>query len=116
MTASGKPDAAFRRLSEILPEVLRQFRQPADEGLLNIWNVWEAAVGPLIAEQARPSAFKGRLLIVSVSNSTSLHHLQFLKADLIHQLNQALGRSQIDDIRFKVSSLRPVERDAGNHS
>lgn len=95
----------FQRLGDVLQEVLQQFRQPADENLLRIWDLWDEAVGAVIAQHARPSAFKGDLLIVQVSNSTWIHHLQFLKPDILHKVNQALGHNQIADLRFKIGVL-----------
>ena len=89
-------------LKALLPSVLQGIRQDADAGLLQVWDVWAAAVGTDIAENARPAAFKGDLLVVHVANSVWCHHLQFLKAEMLQQLNQALGAGCVRDITFKI--------------
>ena len=95
----------FVHIGHILDNVLKSYRTEADSGLRAVWHLWDAAVGDAIAQNARPAAFKGNLLIVHVSNSTWIHQLQFLKNDLISALNTALGQPLLTDIRFKIGSL-----------
>ena len=77
----------------------------ADMELVRVWELWEAAVGQAIAANTRPAAFRGKLLVVEVTSSTWLQELQFLKSDLITQVNAALGKPLIGDIRFKIGSV-----------
>jgi predicted nucleic acid-binding Zn ribbon protein len=92
-------------IGEVLDRMLRQVRPEAEGGMLRIWHVWAEAVGEEIARNSRPTAVKGPLLLVHVSSSTWLHHLQFLKTDLIARLNAALGHAAVADIKFKVGVL-----------
>jgi predicted nucleic acid-binding Zn ribbon protein len=96
----------FDHIGHILDNVLKSYRAETDSGLRDIWHLWDAAVGEAIAQNARPAAFKGNLLIVHVSNSTWIHQLQFLKNDLISALNTALGQPFLTDIKFKIGSLK----------
>ena len=91
-------------LGMVLPSVLKGIRQEADTGLLQVWEVWRSAVGGGIADNAQPAAFKGDMLIVHVANSVWCHHLQFLKSEVLRQLNQALGGERIRDIKFKIGT------------
>lgn len=100
-TAANPP----ARLGALLPAILNSVRRDADAGLLRVWDVWPQAVGPDIAGNAQPSAFKGDLLLVHVANSVWRHHLQFLKPDMIERLNAALGEACIRDITFKIGPL-----------
>ena len=52
-----------------------------------------------------PVAFKGKLLLVHANSSPWLHHLQFLKKEIIVKVNQALGRELVGDIKFKIGKL-----------
>lgn len=88
----------------VIDRMLKHIRPDAPDGMLRIWHVWPDAVGPEIAENARPAAVKGSLLLVHVSSSTWGHHLQFLKSDLIARLNAALGHPAVQDIKFKVGT------------
>jgi len=58
-----------------------------------------------VAENTRPAAFKGKLLIVHVSSSTWTHQLQFLKQDILRNVNAALGKDLVADIKFKIGPL-----------
>ncbi|MGD8962753.1 MAG: DUF721 domain-containing protein [Desulfobacterales bacterium] len=95
----------FVHIGNILDNVLKSYRTDADSGLKDVWHLWDAAVGETIAQNARPAAVKGNLLIVHVSNSTWIHQLQFLKTDLISALNTALEQPLLKDIRFKIGPL-----------
>ncbi|MEW5734545.1 MAG: DUF721 domain-containing protein, partial [Thermodesulfobacteriota bacterium] len=60
---------APEELSDILSRVLSRVEKPAPDQMLQIWEVWDRAVGPQIAENARPAAFKKGMLIVTVSSA-----------------------------------------------
>ncbi|MFC1813872.1 DUF721 domain-containing protein [Thermodesulfobacteriota bacterium] len=64
-----------------------------------------AVVGKAIAENARPAAFKGKMLLVHVTSSTWIHELQFLKKDIIRKVNNALGEEQVEEIKFKIGPI-----------
>ena len=62
-------------------------------------------MGKAIAKNARPAAFKGKLLLVEVSSSTWMHQLQFLKSDIIEKINDAFGKEMVAEIKFKIGTL-----------
>jgi predicted nucleic acid-binding Zn ribbon protein len=67
--------------------------------------LWDRVVGAPIAGNAKPAAFKGRILLVHVTSSTWIHQLQFLRKDIIEQLNRALGKELIEEIKFKIGPV-----------
>ena len=89
-------------IGSIIPDLLDTCRQRPDGELSRIWDLWEGIVGEMVAENAWPAAFKGRLVLVNVESPVWIHHLQFLKRDLIRKINDALGQALVDDIKFKV--------------
>ena len=95
----------FVHIRNILDDVLKPYRTKTDFELKEVWRLWDATVGKTIAQNARPAAFKGKLLIVHVSSSSWIHQLQFLKNDLITKLNTALGKSLIAELKFKIGPL-----------
>jgi predicted nucleic acid-binding Zn ribbon protein len=99
------PDRSAVHIGGVLDGLLKQFRTEAEDGMLRIWRVWAEAVGEEIARNARPAAVKGSTLLVHVSSSTWLHHLQFLKGEVIARLNAKLERPAVADIKFKVGSF-----------
>ncbi len=100
-----KQKAKFEHIGNILNDVLKSYRRESDADLVRVWQVWDQIVGDVIAQNARPAAFKGKLLLVHVSSSAWIHQLQFLKKEMIEKLNEALGNALIDDLKFKIGPL-----------
>ncbi len=100
-----KPKAKFEHIGRILADVLKNYRRESDGELIQVWQVWDGIVGDVIAQNARPAAFKGKILLVHVTNSTWIHQLQFLKKEMIAKLNDALGNALIADLKFKIGPL-----------
>ena len=100
-----KRKADFVHIGRLIDNVLKSYRRESDTELLRVWQVWDGAVGDVIAQNAKPAAFKGRLLLVHATSSIWIHQLQFLKKEIIEKLNNALGKSLIDDLKFKIGPL-----------
>ena len=96
----------FVHIGNVIAGVLKNYRSKPDFELTEIWRLWDEAVGATIAQNARPAAFKGQLLIVHVISSTWIHQLQFLKNDLMAKINAALGKPLIQEIKFKIGPLK----------
>ena len=92
-------------LGSVLPNLLKSIRTGSDAQLVEVWELWDDVVGETIAKNARPAAFKGKLLLVEVSSSTWMHQLQFLKADIIEKINDAFGKEMVDEIKFKIGTI-----------
>jgi predicted nucleic acid-binding Zn ribbon protein len=95
----------FVHIRNILEDVLKPYQSGPDFELKEVWRLWDEAVGETIAQNARPAAFKGKLLVVHVNSSTWIHQLQFLKNDMIAKLNADLGKPLISEIKFKIGPL-----------
>lgn len=74
-----------------------------------IWQVWEEAVGRQIAERARPASLRDGVLTLTVASAPWMQQLNFLKKELIVQLNQAIGSELVRDIYLKAGSLKTKE-------
>ncbi|MBW1866223.1 MAG: DUF721 domain-containing protein [Deltaproteobacteria bacterium] len=105
-TKHGSPVA----IGHILPRILQSCRGRSDQALIQVWDLWDAAVGAAIAADAQPEAFKGKILIVKVSSSTWVHHLQFFKKDIIVKINDALGQELVEEIKFKIGTIGATMR------
>ncbi len=104
MKKDDKPPS-FVHIGSVIDGVLKNYRSKPDFELTEIWRLWDEAVGETIAQNARPAALKGKLLIVHVISSTWIHQLQFLKNDLMAKINDALGKPLIQEIKFKIGPL-----------
>jgi predicted nucleic acid-binding Zn ribbon protein len=92
-------------IGSVINKVLKTQRHEFDEDLTQIWNLWDSAVGEAIAKNARPAAFKGKLLLVHVVSSTWVHELKFLKKDIIKKINEAFGKTLVEEIKFKIGPV-----------
>lgn len=78
-----------------------------------VWEVWEEAVGRLVARKAQPTKIQRGKLFVSVSNSAYLQEMQFYKAHIRDAVNKHLGSLVVKDIffvlgRVQESAARPA--------
>lgn len=105
MTKRFKQRKGFTAIGDVIGKVVAQHRPAMDRAMIEVWDVWESAVGNEIAAHAHPAAFKGGLLLVYISNSTRLHHMRFMEKDLIRKLNQALGDERVKAITFKIGPV-----------
>ena len=102
----NKRKAKFVHIGSIIDDVLKKYRHQTDAELVQVWQVWDSILGDVIAQNAKPAAFKGRILLVHVTSSSWIHQLQFLKKEMIAKLNDALGKALIEDLKFKIGPLR----------
>ena len=93
------------RLGTVLKDTLRDAQFSIDMDLFSIWTQWTDLMGPVVARHAHPEAIRGSLLLINVSSAPWLQELQFLKTDIVHKLNRALGKETIKDIRFQIGPV-----------
>ncbi len=105
MDEKRKKDSQSLHIGNILPDVIRTCRRENDTAMTAVWDIWDHTVGATLAENTRPAAFKGRLLLVHVSSSVWLHQLQFMKSELIEKVNAACRKKLVEDITFKIGPI-----------
>ncbi|MBF0201227.1 MAG: DUF721 domain-containing protein [Desulfamplus sp.] len=92
-------------ISSILDTALKDLRPAKDTEMTLIWALWNRAMGETVARETRPAAFMGNTLIVNVSCSAWLQHLNFSKHEMIRNINCALERDMVKEIRFKIAAI-----------
>mmetsp|Transcript_3101 Transcript_3101/g.1817 ORF Transcript_3101/g.1817 Transcript_3101/m.1817 type:complete len:107 (+) Transcript_3101:5609-5929(+) len=97
-----KKNKNFFHVGDVINNIVSKYRYGTEAQMLKLWEIWENAVGKIIAENTKPAAFKGNLLIVHVNNSAVLQQLRFLKEDMITKLNNALKEDIVKNIRFRI--------------
>jgi len=96
---------SFTPIGEVLDAIVDQCRSDSQGGITHLIRTWDRAIGPPIADNARPFAVKGTLLLVHVSSSAWMHQLRFLKNELLDKLNNDLDNQRIEEIKFKIGPL-----------
>lgn len=95
----------FIHISKPMQQTLSRYRPDSMEDFSQIWESWKEVVGGPLSGQTRLTGLKSGMLQVRVSHSTFRHQLEYMKPDIIKQINQALGRTMVSDIRFSVGAL-----------
>jgi predicted nucleic acid-binding Zn ribbon protein len=99
-------ETGFFHIGGIIEKVLRDYHGKSGGELIRVRRLWEDVVGKEIAANAQPAAFKANLLLVHVQSSTWIQQLQFLKKDILLKLNAALGKTVVEEIKFKIGPLQ----------
>lgn len=63
---------------------------------------WDEIVGEEIAARSSARRFEGGVVYVEVTNSSWAQELSFLRRRIVRQLNRAIGRDAVRDIRFSL--------------
>ena len=61
---------------------------------------WPQLVGPRVSRHSRAVSFRAGTLLVEVEGSAWMQELQFLKRDLIRNINDYLGRELVRNVHF----------------
>ena len=105
MEKKRRPNDTFTPLGQVVASILGQCRSKNAGGIAHLAHVWQQVIGTPIADNAKPYAINGALLLVHVSSSVWMHQLQFMKNDLIDCLNRELEEGRIVDIKFKIGPV-----------
>lgn len=92
-------------LGEILQEILKKRNIPHSSTDRRLLDVWNRAVGPVIAAQTHPDRIKGGTLFVRVSAPVWLHQLQFMKADILGRINALSAGEKIKALFFTIGDI-----------
>ena len=105
MNTKRKKNMGFDHIGTVMNLVVDAFYKNADQGLLKIYAAWQSIVNEAIAQNTKPSAMKGKVLIINVSSSIWLHELHFMKNDLIRRINQTVGATMVEELKFKIGPV-----------
>jgi hypothetical protein len=82
-----------------------------------VFDIWEEAVGTRIARHSQPRGFRDHTLWVTVDNSIWMHQLTFLEGQIKEKLNQMMGSSLVEKIRFQIGEIHsPSQKTSGKAS
>ena len=90
------------KIDSILEKVLSSLNLGIKVKQYQIWDVWDSVVGEPIARQAQPQQIRNMILWITVSSSTWMQQLEFMKQQIIDRLNERIGEKVIKDIRFRI--------------
>jgi hypothetical protein len=94
----------FKTGSEVLQSLFEDGKSPLSEQFLRwkLWAKWADYVGASLAKECEPVGYQRGTLYIWVSNSSSMHNLNFLKDQIQNEINKKLGRSYVERIRLTL--------------
>jgi len=95
-------------IGSILEKTLKALEIDVPLKTYSIWSAWGDIVGESVALHTQPRSIRNRILFIDVSHPTWIQQLQFLKPALLEKINNFLGESPIQDIRFKLGKISPT--------
>ena len=98
-------------VADILEEVFKDRKSVLSDGyfLCQLVCFWREIAGESIAKTGRPvKAAKGELT-VSLPSSCHLQEMQFIKEDLLKEINRRFPERKIRRIRLKVQERDPID-------
>ena len=101
-------DGMPRTLAESLDRVARSLGGRDSSVMAVVFRHWEAAVGPSVADHARPLSLRDGVLVVGVTEPGWATQLRFLSADILANLEAAAGTPVAErlEVRIRPSSGR----------
>lgn len=96
------PLTGFIHIKEVIDNITSTIPINFDD--IMIWKLWDGVVGEKIAEHARPSSIKKKVLLIKVTDSVWLQELEFMAETIKERLNSKLQREAIKKVRFKVGT------------
>jgi predicted nucleic acid-binding Zn ribbon protein len=100
-----KKISRFEHIGTIIGKVLDDFYKSVDSPLSEVQLIWPEIVGPMAAQNARPRAFEGKILVVHATSSSWIQELQFLKGEILQRISEKIGANRVSEIRFKIGPI-----------
>lgn len=98
----------LQMLGQILGKALKQRNISLRLKDQHLWDAWNRAVGKTISAQTRVDRLDRDTLFVKVSSPAWMQQLQFMKSEILVQLNAALGKESVRNLFFSIGEISPV--------
>lgn len=91
-------------IAEILKKTLEksQFQVPIERE--KILENWSNLVGEILADQAKPKAFKQNTLVVEVSHPTWMQEMHFFKEKILNKIHENFPEAKVKELRFTLKA------------
>jgi len=99
---SGRRRSQPTPVGSLMQSVLGDLGLESTAAAFEIGRSWPEAVGPEIAQHAKPVGLRGGVLEVSVDSSVWCQQLQLNRLEILAALRESLGEGAPEDLRFRV--------------
>ncbi|MBI5674937.1 MAG: DUF721 domain-containing protein [Nitrospirae bacterium] len=88
-------------LNTVLNKFVKDFGLEGGAALTNLQKKWSDIAGQAIASHTSPFTIKNGVLILTVDTPQWMHHLSFLKEEILDKLE----KFNVSEVRFKLGKL-----------
>lgn len=99
---TGYEQGELTALDHVLAEVYTSRQWTTHWRLYGLLRDWPAIVGAEVARLTTPAFFRRETLWIYVQDSSWMHHLQYVKPDLLARINRHMGEQPIADLRWQL--------------
>lgn len=94
----------FKVSSQVLQSLFENGKSPLSEHFLRwkLWSRWKELMGDGIAENSEPVGYHQKKLYIFVKNSSVMHHMYFLKKNIIVKIAKEFHPTFVNDIIFTL--------------
>ena len=85
-------------LGEAITKMLKAYRLQNKVTETDIWQSWEAIMGPSIYRHTQKIELRDRVLLIRLDSSALRHELGFAKSKIVEKINEHVGKRFIDDV------------------
>jgi predicted nucleic acid-binding Zn ribbon protein len=108
MSSEQRHDRAVK-VSSLVQKIIYEKKWQNRLELHHVFEIWDKVVDEKIAAHSRPVVIHGRVLWVETGDSIRLQQLNYLKYDLLREINAQLNGETLEDIRFTIGSPHAAE-------
>lgn len=94
----------FKISSQVLQTLFENGKSPLSEHFLRwkLWSRWKELMGESIAENSEPVGYHQKKLYVYVKNSSVMHHMYFLKHNMVKKIAKDFHPKFVKEIIFTL--------------
>ncbi|MCK6599549.1 MAG: DUF721 domain-containing protein, partial [Bdellovibrionaceae bacterium] len=94
----------FKISGQVLQNLFEGGNSPLSEHFLRwkLWSKWRDLMGTSIADMSEPVGYSDKKLYVYVKNPTMMHHMYFLKNNMVRKIQKDFHPHFINDIVFTL--------------
>ncbi|MBL7544958.1 MAG: DUF721 domain-containing protein [Bdellovibrionaceae bacterium] len=94
----------FKVSSQVLQSLFEDGKSPLSEHFLRwkLWSRWKELMGDGIAENSEPVGYYQKKLYVYVKNSSVMHHMYFLKKNMLLKIAKEFHPTFIKEMIFTL--------------
>ena len=85
-------------LGEAITKMLKAYKLQNKVTETDIWQSWEAIMGPSIYRHTQKIELRDRVLLIRLDSSALRHELGFAKSKIVEKINEHVGKRFIDDV------------------